>query len=64
MNASPDIRLPRTTASRIVVASFIGSTVEWFEFFACAVASALACSPQSPSPAAASRLQWPISRLN
>ena len=41
MSASPDTQLPRTTVSRIVVASFIGSTVEWFDFFAYAVASAL-----------------------
>jgi len=41
MSASSDTQLPRTTVSRIVVASFIGSTVEWFDFFAYAVASAL-----------------------
>jgi len=41
MSASPDIQLPRTTVTRIVIASFIGSTVEWFDFFAYAVASAL-----------------------
>jgi len=39
MSTSPE--LPRSTVTRIVIACFIGSTVEWFDFFAYAAASAL-----------------------
>jgi len=54
MSASSDTQLPRTTVSRIVVASFIGSTVEWFDFFAYAVASALVHPVASASISASS----------
>lgn len=41
MSASPATPPTRPTVIRIVIACFIGSTVEWFDFFAYAAASAL-----------------------
>jgi metabolite-proton symporter len=41
MSASSEAQLSRSAVTRIVIACFIGSTVEWFDFFAYAAASAL-----------------------